>query len=88
MPETIPLVSGLVELALSFVLGILVAFGAFRLFARLTKDLDEVDEIRKNNVAVAIVLAGLPGEGAGPPRGHHPAHRDAGDPPNAAGGRT
>lgn len=59
MPETIPLVSGLVELLLSFVLGILVAFGAFRLFARLTKDLDEVDEIRKNNVAVAVVLVSM-----------------------------
>ncbi len=59
MPETIPLVSGLVELLLSFVLGILVAFGAFRLFAKLTKDMDEVDEIRKNNVAVAVVLVSM-----------------------------
>ena len=59
MPDSIALVSGLVELLLSFVLGILVAFGAFRLFARLTKDMDEVDEIRKNNVAVAVVLVSM-----------------------------
>ena len=59
MPDTIALVSGLVELLLSFVLGILVAFGAFRLFSRLTKDMDEVDEIRKNNVAVAVVLVSM-----------------------------
>ena len=55
--QGVAVVSGLVELVLSFVLGVLVAFVSFKVFARLTRSLDEVGEMKRNNVAVGVLMA-------------------------------
>ncbi len=59
MTQTIALISGLAELLLSFALGILVAYVSFRIFNRMTRDLDEIGELRKNNIAAGILLGSL-----------------------------
>ncbi len=59
MNQSDAIISGLVELALSFGLGLLVTIGGFRLFSKLSRDLDEAKELRENNVAVGIVLASM-----------------------------
>ena len=53
------MVSGITELALSFGLGIAVAYVSFRLFARWTKGLDEIGEIKGNHAASGIVLGAM-----------------------------
>ena len=57
--DLVALVSGVVELALSFVLGLLTAYGSFRLFAWTTRDLDEMAELKENNAAVGVLLASM-----------------------------
>ncbi|HGE69289.1 TPA: DUF350 domain-containing protein [Candidatus Poribacteria bacterium] len=52
----IDLLIGFIEILLSLLLGIITAWFAFKIFAKLTKDLDEINEIKKNNIAVAILL--------------------------------
>ncbi len=48
-----------VELALCFLLSVVVTWMGFRATTASTPDLDDVDELRKGNVAVAIVLAAM-----------------------------
>ena len=50
---------GIAELLLSFVLGLLTVWLAFRSFSRLTGDLDEMKELKQNNVAMGILLAAI-----------------------------
>jgi uncharacterized membrane protein YjfL (UPF0719 family) len=52
----IDFVVGVFELLLSLFLGILTAWFAYKRFSRLTRDIDEKKELRKNNVAVGILL--------------------------------
>ena len=55
----IALITGLVEFGLALILGIVVAFGAFRLFARMHSSIDEEAALGANNVAVGILQAAL-----------------------------
>jgi uncharacterized membrane protein YjfL (UPF0719 family) len=57
MTQKVVLITGCVELVLSFILGIGVAYVSFRTFARMTRDIDEMKEIRNNNAAAGILLA-------------------------------
>lgn len=50
---------GVVELLLAFLLGLLTVWLAFRWFARLTRTLDEMQELKQNNVAIGILLASV-----------------------------
>jgi len=59
MSPLIMWVSGVVELGLSLGLGLAVAYISFRLFARWTRDLDEMAELGGNNPAAGILLAGM-----------------------------
>lgn len=57
--QVVAIVSGLAELVLSLALGILTAWIGFRLLARLTRQVDEIGELKQNNVAAGILLAAL-----------------------------
>jgi len=57
--QMIGLICGIVYLILSFLLALLATFGAFRIFDKLTRDIDEISELKANNVAVSIMLAGM-----------------------------
>jgi len=49
----------LICIALVMVIALVAIWIAFRLFLRLTKDIDEMSEIRRNNIAVALVLGSM-----------------------------
>ena len=53
------ILSGLVGLALCLGLSVLVSWLAFRAWAASTPDIDEVDELQKGNLAVAVVLSAM-----------------------------
>jgi len=57
--QMIGLICGVVHLVLSFLLALLATFGAFRIFDKLTRDIDEVAELKANNVAVSVSLSGM-----------------------------
>jgi hypothetical protein len=46
-------------LILGYSFGATIVFAAYNLFSKLTKNLDEYDEISKNNVGVALLIAVL-----------------------------
>jgi uncharacterized membrane protein YjfL (UPF0719 family) len=53
------LITGIVEIVLALVLGVLFIYAAFRLFDKLTKDIEEWEELKKNNTAVGILCASI-----------------------------
>ena len=57
--QEIGLISGVAELVLSLVLGLMVTFVSFRLFGRIYRELNEKSGLAENNVSVAIVLASM-----------------------------
>ena len=54
-----PLIASVAQLVLGIVLAVAVIYIALNVFDKLTKGIDEFEEIRKGNVAVAIELAGV-----------------------------
>ena len=59
MLKNIGLISGVVELLVSIVLGVLVAFIAFRTFRRTHQELSCEQSLKDNNVAMAVVLGSM-----------------------------
>ena len=57
--QWIAVVSGAVELVLSFVLAIAVTWVSFRAFARITRHIDEMEELKKNNAAAGVLFASM-----------------------------
>lgn len=53
------LVASIAQLVLGIILAVAVTYIALCTFDKLTKEVDEFEEIRKGNVAVAIELAGV-----------------------------
>ena len=52
-------VGGFIQLIVGIILAVVAIFLALNIFGRVTKGIDEEAELRKGNVAVAIVLAGF-----------------------------
>ncbi len=57
--QIIGLICGIVHLLLSFLLALIATFGAFRIFDKLTPNIDGVAELKANNVAVSVMLSGM-----------------------------
>ena len=57
--EIIPLVMGFVQLIVALFLAIGVIYIGISLFGRMTKGLDEWEELKKGNAAVGIVLTAI-----------------------------
>ena len=55
--QWIAVLSGIVELALSFVLAVAVTWVSFKAFSRMTGPIDEMEELRKNNAAAGVLFA-------------------------------
>ena len=53
------LVIGICEFILSFLLGLFSIWLAFKLFLKLTKNLDEMHELKKGNIAAGIFLSSV-----------------------------
>lgn len=50
---------GLVNLAIGLIAAVFAIWVAIRVLDRITKDVDEMAELRKGNVAVAVIMAGV-----------------------------
>jgi len=53
--DIILLITGLVQILLSLFLGILFVYSASKVFQKLTKGINETEELKNNNIAVAIL---------------------------------
>lgn len=53
------LIAAFIQLILGIILAILVIYLALNIMDRLTKGLDEFEELKKGNVAVALLMAGV-----------------------------
>lgn len=53
------LIASVVQLIIGIILAVAVIYLALNIFDRLTKGIDEFEEIRKGNVAVALEMAGV-----------------------------
>jgi uncharacterized membrane protein YjfL (UPF0719 family) len=53
------LISGGAHLVLALVLALISTYGAFRIIDRLTRDIDEIEELKSNNIALSIMLAAI-----------------------------
>ncbi len=51
------LVEGLIEICISLITGVLIFFFSFKIFTLFTRTIDEIREIKKNNIAIGILLA-------------------------------
>jgi uncharacterized membrane protein YjfL (UPF0719 family) len=54
-----PLIASVIQLVLGILLAVGVIYLALNIFDRLTEGIDEFEEIRKGNVAVALEMAGV-----------------------------
>jgi uncharacterized membrane protein YjfL (UPF0719 family) len=57
--HSVAVVSALAEVVLSLLLGLAVAFLSFRVFGRMTRSLDEIGELKRNNAAAGILIAAI-----------------------------
>ncbi len=53
------LISGVLQLFLSLFIGIIFIYSGFRFFHKRIKSINELDELKKNNIAVAILNASI-----------------------------
>ena len=53
--DIILLITGLVQILLSLFLGILFVYSASKVFQNLTQGINETEELKNNNIAVAIL---------------------------------
>jgi uncharacterized membrane protein YjfL (UPF0719 family) len=53
--DIILLITGLVQILLSLFLGILFVYSASKVFQKLTRGINETEELKNNNIAVAIL---------------------------------
>jgi uncharacterized membrane protein YjfL (UPF0719 family) len=54
-----PLIAAIIQLILGIILAIVAIYLALSVLDRLTKGVDEFEEIKKGNVAVALMMAGV-----------------------------
>lgn len=53
------LITGILQILLSLIIGILFIYFASKIFQRFTQGIDDIDELKKNNIAVAIINGAL-----------------------------
>ncbi|MEJ2194905.1 MAG: DUF350 domain-containing protein [Ignavibacteriaceae bacterium] len=53
------LITGIIQILLSLIIGILFIYFASKIFQRFTQGIDDTDELKKNNIAVAIINSAL-----------------------------
>jgi len=57
--DIILLITGILQILLSLIIGILFIYTASKIFQRFTHGIDDTDELKKNNIAVAIINGAL-----------------------------
>jgi uncharacterized membrane protein YjfL (UPF0719 family) len=57
--QWIAIIAGIVELFLAFALAVAVTWVSFKAFSRMTRDIDEMEELKKNNVSAGVLFASM-----------------------------
>lgn len=57
--DLILLITGLLQLLLSLFIGVFFVYAAVRVFQKLTRGINETEELKKNNIAVGILNASI-----------------------------
>ena len=57
--DLILFISGLVQIALSLLIGVLFIYAASKVFRKMIKGINETDELKNNNIAVAILNSAI-----------------------------
>lgn len=57
--DLILFITGLVQLVLSLLIGVLFIYAASRVFQKMIKGINETDELKNNNIAVAILNSSI-----------------------------
>ena len=57
--DLILFITGLVQIALSLLIGVLFIYAASRVFRKMIKGINETDELKNNNIAVAILNSAI-----------------------------
>ena len=57
--DLILLITGLLQLLLSLLIGVFFIYAGVRIFQKLTRGINETEELKKNNVAVGILNAAI-----------------------------
>lgn len=57
--DLILLITGLLQLLLSLLIGVFFIYAAVRVFQKLTRGINETEELKKNNVAVGVLNASI-----------------------------
>lgn len=57
--DLIVLITGFAQVVLSLLVGVLFIYLAYRIFMKLTRNIDEMVEIKQNNVSVGILLGAV-----------------------------
>jgi len=50
------IITGLIEIGISFATSVFIFFFSFKVFSLFTKDINEIEELKKNNIAVGILI--------------------------------
>lgn len=58
-PSASSMIGGIVQVIVGLVLAVVAIYLALNVLDKITKDIDEMEELKKGNVAVAIVMAGV-----------------------------
>lgn len=53
------LISGIVEIIISLLLGVLFIYAVFKVFSALTRGIDELQELKRKNTAVGILISAM-----------------------------
>ncbi|MFI5236895.1 MAG: DUF350 domain-containing protein [Ignavibacteriales bacterium] len=53
--DLILLITGIVQIAISLLIGVFLVFTAFRIFRKLISGIDETEELKQNNISVALL---------------------------------
>ncbi len=57
--DLVLLITGLVQIALSLVIGVLFIYAASKVFQKMIKGINETEELKNNNIAVAILNSAI-----------------------------
>lgn len=52
-------VTGIVQISISLMFGVLFIYAAFRVFHKIIRDIDDIKELARNNIAVSILNASV-----------------------------
>src|SRR4030042_3924208 len=50
-------IQGVIEIGISLLTGLFIFFTSFKIYNILTRDINEIEELKKNNIAISILVS-------------------------------